>query len=568
MALEWASPVTPRLHIASQPMKPGHTTHLRRSTTRALTAAGMALALGLTVVTQAEAALPVGLGLEGPSASAPAPPSPITAGSSAAGKQESDWSVVPLPTGTPSAPQHGALLDGRHLLAPGVSLRPATDLGPELPRRLAEEVAIGAANSVAGAKVVILNGSLFLRDPVEARDAAQGRLVALDAALAQLRFDVRVRLTTATAGSPPLIDDHRLVRSGGVAAFGRRERHAYVHGYGIEVATDVAIGAPEIGTALIGEMVHLYASTTIGDNGARQLFVQGLLDVSRLAAIETFDTEISALGDLELPAVDSVQVMFSGAVPTSGPLRLTVSGPTEATAGLVLEIEASPRRQGAADEGVVDLARGLWRAQVGKPHVLAADLPSSIRTGETPAGLAQLYARQFPRRSAASPMATDTLLLAPADTRVGARLLQRLSQALDPLSTPAAVSIAWEGFEAKLPTVDGALLRVARTRETTMVVGYEPQLANDAALCSPIVERLVTGTVIDAVLDGERMLGHGRRQFGRAERLHAPGTGDSGRLHLPVRSHLAFPLNAEAEREQHPATGVTLSWRSATDQDR
>ena len=101
-----------------------------------------------------------------------------------------------------------------------------------------------------------------------------------------------------------------------------------------------------------------------------------------------------------------------------------------------------------------------------------------------------------------------------------------------------------------------------------MVVGYQPQLANDAALCSPIVERLVTGTVIDAVLDGERMLGHGRRQFGRAERLHAPGTGDSGRLHLPVRSHLSFPLNAEAGREQHPATDVTLSWRSATDQDR
>ena len=60
---------------------------------------------------------------------------------------------------------------------------------------------------------------------------------------------------------------------------------------------------------------------------------------------------------------------------------------------------------------------------------------------------------------------TDTLLLAPADTRVGARLLQRLSEALDPLSTPATVSIAWEGFEAKLPTVDGALLRIPAVEE-------------------------------------------------------------------------------------------------------
>ena len=49
-------------------------------------------------------------------------------------------------------------------------------------------------------------------------------------------------------------------------------------------------------------------------------------------------------------------------------------------------------RAGAANEGVVDLARGLWRSRLRSPHVFAPDGPPALPPGETPAGLAQLEA--------------------------------------------------------------------------------------------------------------------------------------------------------------------------------
>ena len=538
-------------------MKSGHTS-LRRSS-RALAWAALTVGAALHTPSALEAAEPHGEGV------APRSQAAVEA-------QEPDWIILPLPAREPGPRQPGAALSGRHLLGPDAKLAPARDLGPELPRRLAEDLTMGAATA-AGARVQLLDGSLLVRGTAEAHAAARGALQALDRALSELRFDVGVRLMTAGASGTTLIQERRQLRSGGVAVFGQREHQAFVHGYRIEVASEASIAAPQIGTALVGDVLHLWASSTINDVGARQLFVQGLLDVSRITSMGTFDTEIIALGTVEQPALESTQVMFAGVVPVTGPLRLTVNGPNEATAKLILEIDAAPLRAGAANEAVIDLARGLWRAQNRSPHVLAPDGPPALRPGETPAGLAQLEARQFPSRGSKPPRSTEALLFAPADSPVSARRMRRLSEALDPLSKPAEVSLAWDGFAASIPTVEGFLLRVGRTRETTMIVGYEPQLANDAALCSPVIEHDMTGTMIEAVLRDGKLVGRGYRQSVTSERVHGPafyepGTPSSGRLQLPVRTRRSFPLQLVADRVEQPDPGVTVSWSSRPSDDR
>lgn len=101
-----------------------------------------------------------------------------------------------------------------------------------------------------------------------------------------------------------------------------------------------------------------------------------------------------------------------------------------------------------------------------------------------------------------------------------------------------------------------------------MVVGYEPQLANEAALCQPVIERVVTGTLVEAVVRGDEVVGHGVRLGLSGAREHAPGNGDSGRLQLPVRSHRCFPLRLLAERQQQPDVGVTASWSYPSGDDR
>lgn len=493
---------------------------------------------------------------------------PLAAGGPAASLQQTDWALVPLHALNEEPQPQAAALDGQHLIAPDAVDSPAgASLGPELPMRLAEDLAMEAATA-AGGNVQLLDGSLLVRGPAPSHAAARGALEDLEGALSELRFDVSVRLTVAGSDSPPLIDGSRVVRAGGVGVFGQQERHSYVHGYRIEVAQDAVIGAPRVGHALVGDLVHLWASTSIDADGQRQLFVQGLLDVSRLISIETFDTELLALGQVEQPVLDATQVMFAGLVPETGPLRLMVSGPTEDTAQLVLEVSATALRAGAANEGVVDLARGLWRSRLRSPHVFAPDGPPALPPGETPAGLAQLEARQFPDRGAQPPRSTECLLIAPADSPERARRLRRLREALDPLSAPAEIRVSWDEFTATVPTVAGALVRVGRTRETTMVVGYEPQLANEAALCQPVIERVVTGTLVEAVVRGDQVVGHGIRLGLSGTREHAPGNGDSGRLQLPVRSHRSFPLRLLAERQQQPDVGVTASWSYPSGDDR
>lgn len=471
------------------------------------------------------------------------------------------WLVLPLPAPPTESHQPAALLDGRHLLGPSDELRPGKDLGEPLPRRLAEDVVMAAVRDVGGGTVVPLDGALMVRGAAAAREAARASLSELQGQLDALRFDVGVRLLAAP-DEEPLIDRRRTMGTGDLEAFGRRERRAFVHGFDIEVATDVATASPNVGTALTGATVHLWTSTVLVD-GARRLHVQGLLDLAELTELSRFDTGLLTLGALEHPVVESVQVLFSGLVPADGPLRLEVALGPDGSESRTLEIDARPAADPRASDQVVDLARGLWRERLRVAHTLVEAEPPAARPGATPASLAQVHARQFADRKALPPRSTESLLLGAAERPGEAKLLRRLNLALDPVSAPRTVSVAWEGFRASVPAMDGALVRVARTRETTVVRRYFAQVANEAALCEPEVERVMTGTVVEGVVRDGVLHGRGHRGSMEVDRVHAPESGDSGRLELPVRSDRSFPLLLRSGRTLTPEPGLTITWGSA-----
>ena len=145
--------------------------------------------------------------------------SPLAAGgpaTSAPPIQQTDWAIVPIRALNGEPQPQAAARDGLHLIAPDAGAPPAgASLGPELPTRLAEDLAMAAATA-AGGNVQLLDGSLLVRGPAPSHAAARDALEALEGALSKLRFDVNVRLTVAGSDGPPLIDGTRLVRAGGV----------------------------------------------------------------------------------------------------------------------------------------------------------------------------------------------------------------------------------------------------------------------------------------------------------------------------------------------------------------
>ena len=511
------------------PMKPSNTRTRRPLSSRALAAAGAAL---------------LSLG-------------PIAHG-------QADWEVVRLPAAMGGAPGLPALLDGRHLLPPSAERTAPADLGEALPLGVAEEIVIEAVRDVGGAEVVPLDGAVLVRGASAARAAARGALAAARRQLDGLRFDVGVRLTLEGADAPR-ISERRTLRGGGSASFGARQRGAFVHGYAVEVATDVATATPTVGVTMTGETVHLWASTSMDVDGTRQLHVQGLLDVSRLQSITTFDTFVPALGELEHPVVDAVQVLFAGVVPAEGPLRVRVSDPAVEGA-LLLEIDARPLSAGARGDQVIDLSRGLWRERLRAPHALSDEAGPEPRVALTPAGLIQLHARQFADRKAALPRTTDSAILAaPARPEEGP-LLRRLRTAIEPASSTRQVTLRRaDGLEVTLPAVEGALLRVARTRETTIVRRYSPQVAQEAAICEPDIEHVVSGFLVEAVLEDGVLQGQGRSNEVSIDRIHTALSSDSGRVQLPVRSDRSFPLWVEAGAPSSPLSGVSITLSPAPD---
>jgi hypothetical protein len=113
------------------------------------------------------------------------------------------------------------------------------------------------------------------------------------------------------------------LRSGGEVMLGERSAQSYLHNYSVEVATDAGVAAPLVARAMTGDVLHARAMR-VRDGSA--VFVEGLLDLSRLSSLEDFELSSTDLGSVQQPRVRCVQIAFSGTVESGAPLRVAWAG--------------------------------------------------------------------------------------------------------------------------------------------------------------------------------------------------------------------------------------------------
>ncbi|MEM9801696.1 MAG: hypothetical protein AAGA20_15325 [Planctomycetota bacterium] len=492
----------------------------------------------------------------------------IPAGPSA-NAQDRDWAILTLP-----AEEEGAaagtpvpLLDGRHVELVPRQRRLDPTLGPLLPGRTAEDIVWRSLQGVEGGTATVepLGDAVLVRGPAAARDQARGAIAALEADLAALHFDVRATLVATEGEDPiaPVFDDVRRVRTGSIVAFGQRSRSSFVADFGVEVASEMAIADPMIGSAVTGETLHLWVSSRLSSGGVRELFVQGYLDLARLVRVDEFEPDVYELGTIEQPVVVGTQVLFGGRVTADEPLVVELDGLGGDRPTRRLAITAVPREGVGTAPRIVDLGRGLWRERVGETHVLLGSVaPPAATPSPTPTSLTQLYFASFAQERGSRPILGEALVITEDEGLANA--LRGLAAELERGEGDSSLTLAGpDGFRARVPAPPGALVRVARTVETTRVVDYDPQIANDAALSDPKVTTVSTGFVVEGVDRGGAFVGRGVRATADVDRIRDASPVDVGRIQLGVRATAPFPLRLESGEASAPGAGLEVRWDAA-----
>ncbi|MEM8710425.1 MAG: hypothetical protein AAGG01_05700 [Planctomycetota bacterium] len=477
-------------------------------------------------------------------------------------------------------------LEGRHLFwSPDDLEDAAKTLGPVVPERalvaMIERQIDQVGGRDSGVSVESLGSTLLLRGgsaapggPVDsARRAALATIGAMAGVTEALTFQTRVRLLRTGDGEGPesaaVFDETRMIASGSRASFGAQAARTFVADFDVEVATGISIGDASTAVALSGETLHLWASSNLDDAGRRRLYVQGLLDLGIDSPGEPFDPDVYELGAVEQPVIRTVQVFFAGTVPEREPLVVEISDPrlgdpadgsgSPSQLNRRLEISATSLAEASGQDGsaapplvdearLIDLARGMWRAELGTAHVLTGNrLPFELTASRTPATAAQLLGLAFGRSGAKRPDLGTTLAILPAGVTDAYARTQALFRELDPPGPNHTLVIEGaDGLRVRLPAARGALLRVAQTHETNLITDYDPQIANDSALADPRTEFLMTGTALEAHLTvdtaGTRLHGtvHARRLTELTVRESDPM--DGGKIQLPTLEESSGPL--------------------------
>lgn len=488
---------------------------------------------------------------------------------SAAAAQDDDWVVLPLPADLGDAGSAGtpALLDGRHLYLDRGPSELETTLGPLVPSRAAEEIvwrAIQGAEQTS-ATVDALGNSLLIRGPLEAREAGAAALKELGADLDALHFDVRAALQASDETGDvrePVFDESRRVRSGASASFGKRSTRSFLADFDVEVANEMAIADPVVGSILEGETLHLWVSSFLDETGARRPFVQGLLDVARVTETSTFDPDVFELGPITQPKVASVQVLFAGPVDERGLLSVQLGGLASEWSDRSLTIRVVPSDATTDAARIVDLGRGLWRGRLTRPHAMFGEGRGlQITTGPTPSSLTQLFFASGGRSQGPRPVLGEAIVVFDAPAVASANRMRTLSEGLDPREPSPGVAVRLDGVRAMFRASEGALLRVASVVETSYVADYDPQVASVAALSDPISRVASSGVVVEAVLQGGVLVGRGMRRTTEIEVVQAVSPADIGRIQLPVQTDSRFPLRVRAGETVQPAEGIEVARR-------
>ncbi|HUR27137.1 MAG TPA: hypothetical protein VM509_03055 [Planctomycetota bacterium] len=424
------------------------------------------------------------------------------------------WRALPMPalcrsaSGPLSSPR---LVRGSHLIVTRDELDAGQSSAPALSAQAFASL-LGEEARRVGWNVTV-NPSfppLLVKGPAAGCQAAETFCTELETAVRALDVELTVWLvrgkdSAAVQAAPPKDAPwaSARVRSGVEVALGERSAQGYVHNYSVEVATDSGVAAPIVARALTGDVLHVRAMRA---RGGTAVYLDGMLDLARLLALEEFELSATDLGSVQHPRVGELQVVFSGTVASGAPLRVAWGGFEGNEAAAEGSLWIVPRTS-------EDAAGGSWRVlDTALVEAVAWELPTVAPGGglETapdvdgqeaaqPFASAMLAKEADASRNANSRMRSAFLggngvVLGPRSETDSWTAIDELRGALEAARTKtSSVTVQRGGAFVRLPVASGARWRVLAAVETTAVVDYDVEIAPETWMPGPRVERALDG---------------------------------------------------------------------------
>lgn len=394
---------------------------------------------------------------------------------------------------------------------------------------------------------------LLARGPAAGLQAAENFCVELDGAARATQIDLEVWLvrgpaTAAAAARAPSDAPwaSKRVRSGEEVLLGERRSQSYVHNYSVEVATDAGVAAPLVGRALTGDVLHLRAMRV---RAGTAVFVEGLLDLSRLVELKDFELSATDLGSVQQPRISALQVAFSGCVASGTPLRVAWAGLGSGEALAEGSLWIVPRTS-------ADSTAGRWRlldsalveAQPCElPPVIPGGglLPPADSGGES--DLWQPIASALLAKEAESLGSKSTrarplfvwgngVVLGPREEQEAWAAINELHGALEAQRTRTQeLELAHAGGFVRLPVTHGSRWRVLVCEETTAVIDYDVEIAPETWMPGPRIERRLDGFCAQGNAEAEFTGFSAWQASTPTNRIMERSSVPLGRLELPER---------------------------------
>lgn len=441
------------------------------------------------------------------------------------GGEPGSWRALSLPGLCRAAPRvlsTPRLVQGTHLIVAGPDLDGGEALAPEA--RIAVPMFAAWLGEEArrqgwSLQVHPTSPPLLVRGPTPSLDGAAGLCAELERASRALEIELACWLVrgpdtsapgaaapgSAAAGSTPWA--RARVLSGEEVLLGERASRSYVHGYSVEVAADSGVAAPMIGRALSGEVVHLRAMRV---RGGAAVHVEGLLDLARLASVETFEISATDLGSVEQPRLETLQVAFAGTVENEKSLRIAWKGIAglgdlaEGSLWIVPRCERDPEGTEAGRWRVLDTAlleAAPWELPLAVPGAqLDASADPGVDEGDWTAFSSAQLVKEAEAQKTSSTRGRPAfvggrgVVLGPRQDADGWAAILDLVGAFERLRTTGGeITVRQGAAEVRFSAAHGVRWRVLCGQETSAVVDFDVEIAPETWMPGPRVERRIDG---------------------------------------------------------------------------
>lgn len=374
-----------------------------------------------------------------------------------------------------------------------------------------------------------------------------------------------------------------LVRSGASVDLGVRRLRRFVASFDAEVASDANVAEPRMGRVASGRTLHVRASRV---EGGRAVAIEGLLDLALELPFREFDPESSDLGVLQQPQVSALQLAFAGKVRSGGWLALSIAGHGQHDGVLLLQASArpdptAPVRWRGFD--VASLAGSLsdWPApdpesdglleEAPEPAQLRAPLSSAQLSGA--AALLLGSGRRgklssFKSSSAAGLVWGEGLVFVPVAEPEALADVEALVRAAESERTRSyELALTHGALAVRMPACEGSFVRVLAVEERTALVDYDVEIAQEAWIPLPRIERVLSGLLVEGPLQGGALVARGWRAEGRPDErldkvranLGALQLLDQERLVLAARVPSGAPRELVSAGDSRPAVSLQLT---------